>query len=290
MFIIALVVVGCSAAQVAESADTTAAATTATPVFTPTPAPVATPTASTVPSEEPIGLASGHMATVVADSVVVKREPGRQSEFTTQICFDTGGPCPPLLFGPDTEYESVYLIDGPVEADGYVWYQAATNTANSSYPQYVGWIPVGDEAGPWVVPAETDCPDEPIELSDVTNTAISRLELLVCVGGRELTLRGWQPAPPEAGTTTCQPLDGRESFCTFGYTMLRPIEAAWAGDGNALEWIGETAADLSEPPRNAWVTIRGQFDHPASSGCYEGEAQSVLLCRLDFVVTSISQP
>ena len=35
--------------------------------------------------------------------------------------------CPPQLFGPTPDI-SGYLIDGPVEADGYMWFEAATST------------------------------------------------------------------------------------------------------------------------------------------------------------------
>ena len=232
------------------------------------------------------------MATVVADSVVVRTEPGRQSDFVIQPCTGDGGPCPNLLLGPNTQFTSVYLIDGPVQADGYEWYLAAVTSPYSLFAEQVGWVPAGDRAGPWLVPAETDCPQEPIELADVTYAAIPPLELLACVGSRELTLTGWLPAPPpsEAASDVCQPLSDREAFCDFGYTILRPVEGEWAGSADHLPWIGETAAGLSAPPRDAWVTIRGSFDHPASAECFDGAPFSVLLCRTDFVVTSIATP
>lgn len=253
-----------------------------------TPIPVATATDPSDP--QPSGLAVGGMANVVADSVVVRTEPGRQSAFVIQPCTGHGGPCPNLLLGPNTEYQSVYLIDGPVQADGYEWYLAAVDAG--VFVENVGWVPAGDSVGPWLVPYQPECPDEPIELADVTYSAISRAELLACVGGRELTLRGWLPEPPEtgAGNDVCEPIEGRESFCDFGYAMLRPLEAEWAGDANHLPWIGDAAAGLSVPPRDAWVTIRGRFDHPASAECFDRTPYAVFLCRLDFVVTSISAP
>lgn len=113
------------------------------------------------------------MAKVVADAVVVREAPGRQSARVIQPCTGDGGPCPPLLFGRTNGIEDVFIVDGPVAADGYDWYLAASGT--SLFPEYIGWIPAGDAAGPWVVPATPDCPQEPIELVDVTYAAMSRL-------------------------------------------------------------------------------------------------------------------
>lgn len=270
------------------SASASPVTATATAVADPTATAVPVATATLAPTPQPTGLAVGQMASVVADSVVVRTAPGRQSDFVIQPCTGHGGPCPILLLGPNTEYESVYLIDGPVLADGYEWYLAAVDAG--MFVEHVGWVPAGDSAGPWLVPAAAPCPDEPIELADVTYSAISRAALLACVGGRELTLRGWFPEPPqpEAGNDVCAPIDGRESFCDFGFAMLRPLEAEWAGDANHFPWLGDTAAGLSVPPRGAWITIRGRFDHPASAECFDGDPYAVFLCRLDFVVTSIS--
>lgn len=243
----------------------------------------------TAPATE---LAVGGIATVVADSVVVRTEPGRQSDFVIQPCTGDGGPCRNLLIGPDTGYTTLYLMDGPVQADGYEWFLAAIASPGSSYPEYAGWIPTGDSAGPWVVPTEAQCPEEPIDLEDVVY-AKPQLDLLACVGDRELTLTGWLPAPPaDSASEECVPLEGREEFCSFGGTILRTEVGEWAGDvSNARPWIGETASRLSAPPYDAWVTIRGSFDHPASADCFtDGYPIAVILCQLDFVVTSISTP
>jgi len=224
------------------------------------------------------------MAKVVADAIVVRQAPGRQSDRVIQPCTGDGGPCPPLLFGLTNGREDVFIIEGPVAADGYDWYLAAEELEH-----LVGWIPAGDAAGPWVVPANPQCPQEPIELADVTVSAIERLELLACVGSNELTLHGWYPSPPPdvSSSETCQPLEERP-FCWFGYDLLRPVETTWAGDANALEWVGDSSAGLTEPRRNSWITVRGHFDDPASSECYDGQPTSVILCRITFVVTEIT--
>lgn len=180
--------------------------------------------------------------------------------------------------------EDVYILDGPVAADGYDWFLAASDP-----DQLVGWIPAGDAAGPWVVPATPECPQAPIELADVTVSAISRFVLLSCLGDTELTLHGWYPSPPpgESRSEVCQPLDDRP-FCSFGFDILRPVETTWAGDANHLEWLVDSSAGLRQPPRSSWITVRGHFSDPASSECWMGLPSEVLACRLTFVVTDIT--
>jgi len=295
---VALLALGCSAptadmsrAPGGTQADASTPVTTARPSPSPTAQPTATPSTMPIPGPPETGrLVVEGMARVIADDVVVREAPGRQSAFVSQRCITSPAPCGQVLFGQNSGIESVYLLDGPIAADGYDWYLAASDTQYSLFPEYVGWIPAGDSAGPWVIAAPPDCPEEPIELAEVTFAAISLLARLDCVGGTELTLRGWYPAPPPTGVSdeTCQPLDGRPMFCQFGYDLLRPVEAPWAGDGNALEFVVESAAGLTQPERGSWITVRGRVDHPASSECYEGDIHAVMSCRLEFVVTGVS--
>jgi hypothetical protein len=150
----------------------------------------------------------------------------------------------------------------------------------------MGWVAAGDAEDAWLAPARTACPDDPVELADVTMSAMSRLRAIDCLGGRELTLRGYYVAPPpgESGGGECA---GEPAWlvCSFGWHGLRTLEAEWAGDANHLGL--HLHPDLgSMPPRPGWIEVTGQFDHPAASECAEGHPASVLACRMAFVVTS----
>lgn len=260
-----------------------AASATAIPAWTPSPA-VVSPQPSETPMESSsAALVIDGMAKIVADAVVVRDAPGRQSARVVEPCTGDGGPCPPLLLGRVGGREDVFILDGPVAADGYDWYLAASDP-----DALVGWIPAGDSAGPWVVPASPECPQQPIQLSDVVVSAVSRFTLLACLGDAELTLSGWYPAPPldESNSDGCQALDDRP-FCYFGGDILRPVEAPWVGDANYLEWWVDSGADLTQPDPDSWITVRGHFSDAASSECWEGLPIDVLLCRLNFIVTDI---
>ena len=229
------------------------------------------------------------MARVVADAVVVRQEPRRDAPQVLEICMGEMISCEYIRFGTRSGMDSVYLLDGPVRADGFDWYLAVQD--GGVFPEYAGWIAAGDADDPWLVPAQPDCPAEPIELEDVTLSKISQLELLACVGGTELTLRGWYPAVPddEPRSATCEPMPEREAFCGFGWDLLRPIEAPIFGNADNFPWVADSTAGLTNPGADRWITIRGRLDHPAATTCYDRSPHSVLLCRLDFVVSSISE-
>jgi hypothetical protein len=224
-------------------------------------------------------------ATVVADSLVMRRAPGRSSEYVRQICIDSPDPCPIMELGTETGYTLVYLLDGPTAADGYDWYLAATDTENSLLPEYIGWVAAGDGTDAWIVEHQVDCPSDPIELADVTFAAISRLAAIHCLGGRELTLRGYYTEPPPGDPLTGEcPTEPGWLFCSYGGHTLRTVVGTWAGDANHLPL--KLHPDLGPmPPRPGWIEVTGQFDHPAAAEC--GDDPGVALyCRAEFVVTA----
>jgi hypothetical protein len=253
-----------------------------TPAPTPSPSPVA---ASNLPVEG--------FAEVVADRLVMRVAPGLSSDV---LQYGQGGDHPPgyvfptATIGRDTEWTLVYLLDGPVAADGYDWYLAAATRLENSWPEYLGWIAAGDAQDAWLVQTDVPCPEAPVQLADVTYTALPRLTVIYCLGGQELTLRGYYTAPPPG-----EPLEGEcvsepaWLVCSFGWHTLRVLEAPWAGDGNHLGLQLHPDMGLM-PPRPGWIEVTGQFDHPAAAECGNDQPGTgfgtSLQCRSSFVVTS----
>jgi len=203
---------------------------------------------------------------------------------------DCPSPCLPLQVGTDTPYREVYLLDGPVLADGYAWYLAATVSDGALFTEYVGWVAAGDETGAWLLPREADCPPPPIELSDLTYAHLSRFEAIACFSGQQLTVRGWYVNPPAdaepPGVCTAEPA---WLVCGWGYHMLRPQPSGWYGDANHLPMKVDQASNVQMPPPGNWVLVTGMFDHPGAQACgsdSEADAAFRLMCRMEFVVTS----
>ena len=229
----------------------------------------------------------------------MRHDPGVNGEpvTTADACIDNPDPncLRPLLLGTERGYRWLYLFDGPVEVDGYAWYLAATEmnteTHASTHPEGVGWVASGDEADAWLVPdTERSCARPPIELADVTNAALTKLEMLDCFGNQQLVLRGWYPAlPPDGGEVPAEAERCRAQYgwlaCGSIFDILTPEERPWAGDANYLDFVVAPDAGVSMPARAQWITVTGSFDHPAADAC--GGPGAVLICRYTFVVTAV---
>ncbi len=94
-----------------------------------------------------------------------------------------------------TPGDRLYLVDGPVHADGYDWYlglpyEARTNEEGAPAGAWVrfGWVAATDKTGEaWIVPIRPDCP--PNAGLD-TLAGISGVLRLACFGDRPITLEG----------------------------------------------------------------------------------------------------
>lgn len=252
------------------------------------------PSATTAASESPTSSAPANpdvgFATVVVDRLNVRAEPSLSAPILREAIADCPPPCAPLLVGQATRYPELYLLDGPVQADGYDWYLAATTSEQALFPEYIGWVAAGDESGPWLVLHEPDCPQPPIELNHLAYSGISRWVAIACFSGQLLTVGGWYVALPAdaepPGECSAEPA---WLVCGWGYHMLRPQPAGWYGDANNLQMKVDPASNVEMPPRGNWVEVTGMFDHPAAQACGTDAQDQVafrLQCRMEFVVTA----
>ena len=298
-----MLLASCSAASAPESVEPSAAGPTELPAVSDLPSASATPATSpdpspAAPSTTPVagGLSLPTFAIVTADRLLIREEPGLDGELLIDAsqCIDVPSPCePPFVLGTESGFRWVYLFDGPISADGYDWYLAATemNTAerSSTYPEAIGWVAAGDGEDAWLAADERSCPDAPYELRDVTNLVLTKLEMVHCLGGQQLTLRGWYPDLPPGETEPTafmQECLGRSPWllCNSIYDLIRPDEAPWAGDADYVDFVIDPDAGVTMPERGQWVTITGTYDHPDAASC--GEASAVLMCRMVFAISA----
>ena len=104
---------------------------TPTPTVTPTPTPLPTPTATPTPTPSPIPtLGPGGKARVDAETLNVRAQPSTKAE----------------RVGVLLQGETVDVLGGPKEANGYRWWQV------KSAKGITGWVAEGTDEVQWLVP------------------------------------------------------------------------------------------------------------------------------------------
>lgn len=294
IFTTALFLVACSpaastsppgpAASLVPSSEASAVAST----------PAATVSGSPEPatSQAPTGLSLGPnvIAEVVTTDLVMRTGPGVSSESTIY----------PGRLGPG---DRLFLVDGPVSADGFDWYlgspyEAQVNEKADATSQVwvrFGWVAAADKTGEaWILPIDVECP------ADVTVATLADLPLelrLACFGRGPISLDG---------NVTCAdfgapiPTPG-PAWLTWDACFIVPRDA---GPYNQLGGPQPVIA-IHYPPGtdrlSGALRLTGHFDDPRSSECVfyvptaEGDVHSQdlyhreqqLRCRASFVVDRV---
>ena len=226
----------------------------------------------------PRGLVRDAIAEVVADTLRVR---GLPSTSASSAKFER-------LLGRG---DRVFIVDGPVRADGYDWYLVQSMVDQGSEPGApFGWVAAASRDGvPWIDDVEeTGCPSVP---DDANRFGVLPPEVLIhCFGRTELSFE-------LDANVYCLPDEARQ------------VEPAWMGagcgelSGDACGSCGlAIAADPAlgiEIPREQsghWA-FRGHFDDPAAATCHgitAGDTQAaqqfgVHLCRTTFVLSSLER-
>lgn len=218
----------------------------------------------------------GELVAVVTDDLVMRSRPGTGSD--SEIY-------PGRLNAPTI----VYIIDGPEEADGYLWYLVDPLEMpcyfGCDFEPRPGWVAAAGKDGErWLAaePATVTCPEPTLEGVSGTYPQLR----LYCFGTDELTLSGgvvdvadysrpgwpWAHAISLYGPDYRGPILGCVDVCNVPLLTV-------AFDGEELP------THLSTP------SVSGHFDDARASECQSAGIdldQRVLTheCRMVFVVTS----
>jgi hypothetical protein len=263
----------------------------ADPSIAPTPSVAPSPSAepsvdpSAEPSESafvPAGLGPDRIGRVVATDGLRVRSLPTVDESSERF--------EPLL-GPGVPF---YVVDGPVFADGYAWYQIDPYGGDPSLP--FGWVAAGSREGePWIEQYLDGC--ETVYPSVEMLGTRPAQESLYCYGvvlpdDYELTGNLYCDLGDIEGLTS-----GPEWIEFDRYCELRAPD--WnIHDGISIRVWGKAATNLLEEgnPVDGQYRVVGHFDDPASSTCRAGgvegdvrdPAEVVLFCRMQFVVTEVT--
>lgn len=270
---------------VASESPTSSDAPIATPSAEPSvaPSPSVAPTPSADPSVEPSGspfvpgkLGPDRIGRVVAtDGLRVRSLPtiGAASE-----------PYEPTL----NEGVTFYVVDGPVMADGYAWYQIDPYGGDASLP--FGWVAAGSREGEaWIENHLDGCDSIGIGIELLADQPDQ--ESLYCYSGQDIELTGNLVCDfgDVEGLTT-----GPDWIEFDRYCVLRGVTGA------EMAVRGEAATSLLDEgsPVDGRYTVVGHFDDPGASECRQDgvdihgnapdPAEVVLACRMQFVLTEVT--
>jgi hypothetical protein len=275
LVVLALLLAGCGATPTASPGG---APSTEAPVATPSPSPEPTVAAATATpsSEPPIGMLRDTIIEVVVTDLVVRSHPTVDAPST-------------ILDGRLTAPDRAFIVDGPVLADGYEWYQVAPLDRTDGTRGPFGWIARAARDGEaWVVPAVVEC----AAMDDLAGIiALKPLERLACFPGPGLELT--------APAVTCGAGGGPWTFDPPWISMV-------GGCGLAMDSSGERVLLFRVPPGEEGptagpATVTGHFNDSAAAGCtvttadpvaYPAPApeEAILLCRTEFVLGPIGGP
>lgn len=277
---IAIVTSACSAGQ---EPTPTPLTTTLQPTVSPAPSLTTDPTATALPTPPPVGrLAADGIAEVVTDNLVVRSLP--EISAASEIH--------PIRL---SEPQLLFVLEGPVTADGYDWYRVApfeafpSDIAEERPP--LGWVAAGDGQEAWIAPWSGDCPKPSTR---ILRSMTYFLEL-ACYAEEELTLEGVLGECTYIVPGTVSPGWLSTTFCTLW-------DEGYEGGPDGYELVGpfvfhQEPADFEvrTGPLQP-VRVTGRYDHPAAQTCehhpLEGDEPRipelvVIGCRAAFVVTEI---
>jgi len=242
--------------------------------------PTATVDATHSPSARAVGaLAPDGLAEVVTTDLVVRTLPEISA---ASLIEPIRVNAPKLLF----------VLDGPVTADGFDWYLVApfdefVSDIGSPDPR-LGWVAAGGDGEQWIAPWSGACPEPTLDAFRFS----AELLRVPCFGDREVMLKGELGECSYGSPGTVSPNWLTSSYCTLygedfpeGYELVGPFTFHQEPEDFELR-------DRQLEP----VRITGRFDHPAAQTCEQHPVGSeepdppelvVLGCRSAFVVTDI---
>jgi hypothetical protein len=235
-----------------------------------------TPTAVPAPT-----LALDTIAVTLVDDLTVRQEPSASA-----TALGTLGPAG----------EAVFVVAGPVEANGHQWYQLASmREPDDSCVEapgllepplrcygWFGWMAgTGSEGDAWLGPRPDRCPAAPVDAGDFAR--LNELERLACFGNAELTLRAFNPPPLPTGCGVI-PWHTQPRWLWPCVASSWLLLAEWQSIEEDGHWgagfdaylhpaLGTCGLDLdrSECPWTGldgqWIEVRGHLDDPAANTC-----------------------
>lgn len=179
------------------------------------------------------------------------------------------------------------VLDGPVTASGYTWYEVAP-LGSRTLP--IGWVAAGSRSGePWLATADFDCPAIPADFQALA--ALVPAVGLACFPRVPITVR--------ARLIRCNcDVDSvayTPSWFSIGDPRLLVEPGATRPPSDARDWVFLYVDPSGEHPdvlpEVGVVELTGVFDHPAAADCTASVMGETPLptqeCRMKFAVSRL---
>lgn len=276
---------GSSSALLAPAASRSpAAASTETLGPTVTPTVTSSPTDSATARPTAIAASSTTPGKTLVDTAVVTVVDGVRTRSQPRVTDDSIKYEPVLPLGTP-----LYVLDGPVAASDYTWYQVVPLTSRTLHR---GWVATASRSGePWLAARDYACPPRPTDIRSLA-------ALLPGVG---LACFPRVPITVQARLISCN--------CEMDGPTYSP---GWFGLGSGYKLLVEPGVTSPPADPGQWfileldpagqhpdvlpvgdvVEVTGIFDHPAAAACTGNVGVGDIPvttqdCRLQFAVTRL---
>jgi hypothetical protein len=189
---------------------------------------------------------------------------------------------------------ALFVLDGPVAASGYDWYQVVPISVRLRGAEY-GWVARASRDGDaWLAPGSAACPASPgtLEALRILEPGIR----LACFAGQPITVQARliQFDGDVDGPTRLEPAWFNDGPGYPPHLLLDPTDPQ--GDP-ATAWFGlhlDPAGSAPDPLPIGRVMVTGLFDHPAARACQLTTYDPTTTtrpdpsCRWQFAVTSLA--